>query len=85
MLFLPTFGMGKAAQDPTQIVGEAHVEEAVALVDDHDLGLVQGVHSLLVVIDEPSWGPDQEIDSSPQNLSLAVVVEPTEYHVDLDL
>ena len=76
--------MGRPPQDPPQILGETHVEETVALVDDHHLGLAQRVRALLVVVDQPSRRTDQKIGAPFEDLPLLSIVEAAKDHVVAD-
>ena len=67
-----------AAQQPPEVLGEAHVEEAVALVDNDHLRMAQRVRALLVIVDQPSRCPDKEISAAFEYLSLLAIVEPSE-------
>ena len=78
---LALVGVGQAVEQPPEVFGEAHVEEAVALVDHDHLGVAQRVGALAVIVDESAGGADEQIDPAGEPFSLFLVVDPAEDHV----
>lgn len=75
-------GVGEAMEQPSEVLGETHVEKPVTLVDDDHFGVAQRIGSLAVVIDEASGGADEQVDTLGETVFLFPVVDAAEDHVD---
>jgi len=82
---LPLGCVWEAAQDPPQVLGETHVKEAIAFIDDDDLGLPEGVGALFVVVDQPARCSNEDVNALGQFGALLVIVESAKDHVDLEI
>ena len=76
--------MRHSPQNPAQVLGEAHIEEAVTFVNHHHFGLPQRVRSLFVVVNKATRCADQEVGAALQYLALLAVIQPTEDYVRPD-
>ena len=58
--------LGRRGQDRLEVLGEAHVEHLVGLVEDHDLDRVEGNGAALEVVDHPTRRRDDHVDAAAQ-------------------
>ena len=57
-------------QDRLEVLGEAHVEHLVGLVEDDDLDAVEAQAAALEVVDRPARRRDDDVDAAPQPAQL---------------
>ena len=61
---------GRRGQDRLEVLGEAHVEHLVGLVEDDDLDAVEPQAAALEVVDRAAGRRDDDVDAAPQAAQL---------------
>ena len=63
------FGRGRG-EDRLEVLGEAHVEHLVGLVEDRDLDLIEAQAAALEVVDGTTGSGDDHVDAPPKSAQL---------------
>ena len=62
--------LGRRREDRLEVLGEAHVEHLVGLVEDDDLDAIEAQAAALEVVDRPARRRDDDVDAAAQAAQL---------------
>ena len=79
--------VGRALEDRLDVVGEAHVEHLVGLVENHGADAVELERTAPDVVDRPAGRGDDDVDATVEHLQLALDRLAAEHrdHLDAEL